>query len=263
MASVKDHVCIDVDKFNFTKPEKLNNSYFGAMSYGENCEPIYIQTPRLKCKTNVKDILENKNPFLEVIVPKNKLDFYDLFTKIDDKHIEKTFNSSEEWFGKELPLEAIDEMYKPLTKVFKKNSDPIIKFKLPVIKNKIQCPVYNQHKNFMDISNIKENDEIILILHLKGLKVLKTHYFCECYISQIKLFQEKDFKYNIIEHYSIIDNNDEEEDLEIFDEELINAINKEKAEKKQKIINLKKQLEEEEINISDKKKLLENLQKSN
>ena len=55
------------------------------MSYGDNSEPIYIQTPKLKCKVNVKDIAENKQPYLEVIVPKNKMDFYDLLTKIDDK----------------------------------------------------------------------------------------------------------------------------------------------------------------------------------
>ena len=260
--SVKNYDTIDVEKFNFTKPGKYNNSYFGAMSYGDNKEPIYIQTPKLRCKINVKDILENKQPYLEVIVPKHKLDFYDLFINIDDKHIKKTFISSEEWFGKELPLEAIDEMYKPITKGFKKNTEPSIKFKLPIIKNKIHCTVYNQQKNSIDISEIKENDELILILHLKGLKVLKQYYLCDCYISQIKLFQEKDLKYNIIDEYSIIDDDiDDLDDLEIFDEELIYEINKEKEEKKQKIEDLKKQLEEEEINIKEKKKLLEYLQK--
>ena len=260
-SSVKNYDTIDVEKFNFTKPEKFNNSYFGAMSYGDNSEPIYIQTPKLKCKVNVKDIAENKQPYLEVIVPKNKMDFYDLLTKIDDKHIKKTFTSSEEWFGKELPLEAIDDMYKPITKSFKKNSEPTVKFKLPLIKNKIQCTVYNKQKNSIDISEIKENDEVILIIHLKGLKVLKQFYLCDCYISQIKLFQDKDLKYNIIDEYSIIDDGNDEDDLDIFDEELIYEINKENEEKNQRIEELKKQLEEEEKNINEKKKLLENLQK--
>ena len=261
-SSVKNYDTIDVEKFNFTKPEKFNNSYFGAMSYGDNNEPIYIQTPKLRCNVSIKDIAENKQPYLEVIIPKNKMEFYDLLTKIDDKHIKKTFTSSEEWFGKELPLEAIDDMYKPITKSFKKDSEPKVKFKLPIIKNKIHCTVYNQQKNSIDISEIKENDEVILILHLKGLKVLKQFYLCDCYISQIKLFQDKDLKYNIIDEYSIIDDGiDNEDDLEIFDEELIYEINKEKEEKNQRIEELKKQLEEEEKNINEKKKLLENLQK--
>ena len=261
MASVKNYDSIDVNNFNYTKPEKYNNSYFGSMSYGDNTEPIYIQTPKLKCKTNIKDILSIKTPYLEVIIPKNRLDFYDLFINIDDKNVKTTFNRSEEWFNKELPMEAIDEMHKPITKGFKKNTEPSIKFKLPIIKGKVQCSVYNQMRNFIDINDIKENDEIILILHLKGLKVLKQHYFCDCYISQIKLFQEKDLKYNIINDYSIIDNIDNEEDLDIFDEEFIEEINKEKAEKENKIEVLKKELKEEEKNIKDKKKNLEDLQK--
>ena len=172
-SSVKNYDCIDPNLFNYTKPEKYNNSYFGSMSYGNNSEPIYIQTPKLKCKTNIKLILDNKNPYLEVIVPKNRLDFYDLFIKIDDNNIKTTFNKSEEWFGKGLPMDAIEEMYKPVTKGFKKNEEPSLKFKIPVIKGKVQCSVYNQSKNFIDISEIKENDEIILILHLIVLIVLK------------------------------------------------------------------------------------------
>jgi len=262
-SSVKTYDCIDVNKFNYTKPEKFNNSYFGSMSYDENLSPIYIQTPKLKCKTNTKEILQSKNPYLEVIIPKNRLDFYDLILSIDDKNVKTTFNRSEEWFNKELPMEAIDEMHKPLTKGFKKNSEPTIKFKLPIIKGKIQCSVYNQMRTFIDINDIKENDEIILILHLKGLKVLKQHYFCDCYISQIKLFQEKDLKYNIIDEYSFIENGDDEnpEDLEIFDEEIINEHIKEKEEKKQKIELMKKEVLEEENKLSDKKKLLEDLEK--
>ena len=93
--------------------------------------------------------------------------------------------------------------------------------------------------------------------------LLKQHYFCDCYISQIKLFQEKDLKYNIIDDYAIIENTDDEnpEDLEIFDEEIINEHIKEKEEKKQKIELMKKELLEEENKLLDKKKILEDLEK--
>lgn len=259
-SSVKVYDTLDTKDFNYTKPEKFNNSYFGSMSYGCNCEPIYIQTPKLISKTNVKEIIENKTPYLEVIIPKNRLDFYDLFINIDDKNIKNTFSKSEEWFNKELPMEVIDEMYRPITKSFKKNSDPTIKFKIPIIKNKVQCSTYNQQKNFIDITDIKEGDELILILHLKGLKILKQHFYCECYISQIKLFVQKDLKYNIIDDYSIIDDEENEDDMDIFDEELLQEINSEKELKEKQILDLKKELENSEKNIQEKKKLLEELE---
>ena len=253
---------VDISKINYSKPEKVGVSYFSSISYGGNLKPFLIQTGKLKCLNSIEEMKDKKSPYLEVEIPQGKFDMYDLFLSLDDQNIKTTVKNSEEWFKKELPLEAIDDMYKPITKGFKKNTEPSIKFKLPIIKNKIHCTVYNQQKNSIDISEIKENDELILILHLKGLKVLKQHYLCDCYISQIKLFQEKDLKYNIIDEYSIIDDGiDDIDDLDIFDEELINEINKEKEEKKLKIEDLKKQLEEEEKNMNEKKKLLENLQK--
>ena len=152
MTSVKTYESIQVDKFNYNKPTKYNNSYFGPLSYDENTEPIYIQTPKLKCKTNLKDIIEQKNPYLEVTIPKNRLDFYDLCLSIDDKNVKTTFEKSEDWFGKDLPMEAIEGMYKPITKGFKKDTEPTIKFKIPVAKGKFQCSCYNQSKNFIDVS---------------------------------------------------------------------------------------------------------------
>lgn len=262
MTSVKTYDSIDISNFNYTKPTKFNNSYFGPMSYDKNTEPIYIQTPKLRCKTVIKEIMENKTPYLEVTIPKNRLDFYDLFLNIDDKNVKITYERSNEWFGKELPIEAIEEMYKPFTKGFKKNTEPTLKFKIPVVKGKVQCSVYNQQRNFIDISDIKENDELILILHLKGLKVLKQHYLCDCYISQIKLFQEKDLKFNILDQYSIIDDNenDEQDDLDIFDEELLHEINKQKEEEKQKKLEKEIKIEELKKQMEENKKLLEDLE---
>ena len=232
MACVKRYEDVNLDDFNYTKPTKFNNSYFGQMSSGSNNEPIYIQTPIIRVKSNIKEVLNQKVPYLELSIPKNRLDFYDLFINIDDKNIKTTFSKSEEWFGKPLPLEAIDDMHKPLTKGFKKNSEPTIRYKIPIIKGKVQCSVYNQSKTFIDINEIKENDEVILILHLKGLKVLKQNYFCECYITQIKLFQEKDLKYNIIQDYSFVD--DEELLTDIFDEEILEVIDADKKKKMKK-----------------------------
>ena len=48
MNSVKKYSDIDINEINYSKPEKLGNSYFGSMCYGEGLTPLYIQTPILK-----------------------------------------------------------------------------------------------------------------------------------------------------------------------------------------------------------------------
>ena len=54
------------------------------MNYDENKEPIYIQTPKLKSNINAVDILDSKNPQLDVTISLNDIKFYDLLVNIDD-----------------------------------------------------------------------------------------------------------------------------------------------------------------------------------
>jgi len=245
MSSVLRHEDIDVNEINFSKPEKIGTSYFGSISYGSELKPLYVQTPKLKSLINICDICEQKNPHLELEIPSGNYDIYDFFLNLDDRCIKTTFKKSQEWFGKELPIEAVDDMFKRTTKPFKKNQNPVMKFKLPVVKNKIQCGVYNQQRVFLDINDIKENSEVVLVLHLRGLKVLKQHFYFDCYVSQIKLFQDKDTKYNIIPEYAVIEEKEDYDD--IFDQEVLRAngiLSEEQLEKEQLE---KEQLEKEQL----------------
>ena len=248
MSSVLRHEDIDVNEINFSKPEKIGTSYFGSISYGTELKPLYVQTPRLKSLINLCDLQDKKNPHIDVEVPNGNYDIYDFFLNLDDSCIKTTYKKSQEWFGKELPLESVDDMFKRTTKPFKKNQNPVMRFKLPVVKNKIQCGVYNQQRVFLDMNDIKENSEVILVLHLRGLKVLKQNFYFDCYVSQIKLFQDKDTKYSIIPDYAVIDDKTDYDD--IFDQEIIGANQNEEEDqriKEEERIKEEKRVEEEKI----------------
>tara|TARA_Y100000996_G_C22538405_1_gene649120 strand:- start:48 stop:1046 length:999 start_codon:yes stop_codon:yes gene_type:complete len=243
--------CDDVviDKINYTKPEKNGQSYFSSISYGDSLNPFYIQTPKLVSKTNISDMVGKKVPYLDVEVPSGKMNIYDFLLSLDDNNIKTTVKESEDWFGKEIPLQAIDDMYRRTTKPFKKNTAPHIRLRLPLIKNEIKCGVYNQNRIFIGTDEVKEGSEVVLILHIRGLKILKNTYYCDCYITQIKLFQEKESKFNIIKDYSILDDEDEEEKElgDIFSEEIYNSFQEEENNKK---------LKEKKKADAEKKKLM-------
>ena len=250
---------IDISKINYSKPEKIGPSYFGSISYGDNLKPLMIQTGKMKCLNSIEGMKDKKNPYLEIEIPKGKFDMYDLFLSLDDQNIKTTVKNSQEWFGKDLPLEAIDDMYKRTTKPFKKDSNPSLRFRLPVIKNEIQCSVYNQQKVFVDLNEVKGDSEVILILHIRGLKILKQYFYCDCYISQIKLFQDNnESKYNIMKEYALIDEEGSGETNydDIFDEEILSVFEEEKRlnkEKEEEEKRLKKEKEEEKKRLKKEK----------
>ena len=206
-----------------------------------------------------------KIPYLDVEVPSGKMNIYDFLLSLDDNNIKTTVKKSKEWFGKDIPLQAIDDMYRRTTKPFKKNTAPQIRLRLPLIKNEIKCGVYNQNRIFIGTDEVKEGSEVVLILHIRGLKVLKTTYYCDCYITQIKLFQEKEARFNIIKDYSILDDEDDEEKElgDIFSEEIFNSFQEEEKKKaEEKKVKEEKKKAEEEKKKAEKKKVEEEKKKA-
>ena len=254
-SSINKYEDVVMTDISYMNPEKIGPSYYSPIGYGDTNDPLYIQTPKIKCLHSISDVKEKTNPFLEVEIPNGKYDIYEFFMNMDDHNIKTTYKNRLEWFSKDLPLEAVDDMYKRTVQPFKKNSNPKLKFRLPVIKGKIMCNVYNQQKVFVDLDEIKEDSEVILILHIRGLKILKQYFYCDCYVSQIKLFQPENIKYSILPEYCMVD--DDEKDIydDIFDEEIYKASDdyKKKIDEKKKEEEQKRKEEEERIEEEKRK----------
>ena len=242
---------INVKKINYDKPDKNGSFYYSSINY-EN-KPLHLQSPKMKCKSSGENIIQNG--VLECETMNNDFSFYDFFLNIEDRNIKETFKKNKEWFGKEIPLDMIDDMYKRTIKPVKKDCKPSFSFKVPIIKGKVQCQIYDQNRVYIDINKLSPDCEIIFSLHLRGLKFLKQHYYCDCYISQIKIFVPKGEKYNIFSECVIDDDEIREEDIDIIDDEILRdmlekeRIQKEKEENKNKI----------QLQIRELQKQLDNL----
>jgi len=265
--SVYRYTELDLKKINYKKPEKQGLIYYTGIDYKN--EPLYLQTPKLILTKSGLNTIESKNNNLELEPVNNDFSFYDTLLNLDELNVKKTFENNKEWFDKDIPLEVIDNMYKRNNKPVKKDSKPQFSFKIPLIKDKVQCQVYDQKRNTLDLKTIKEGTECICILHIKGLKFLKQHYYLDLYISQIKIFLEGDIKYNILENYSFNDieeENNELKDLEqdlLLDEGYINSLKDKEAERNKLLSELEKYnniKSNSEIKISELKNLIKSLE---
>lgn len=239
---------INVKKINYEKPVKNGSFYYSPISYLN--KPLQILSPKMKC---ISDVTSEKN-YLECETLNDNFKFYDFFINIENKNIYETFTKNKEWFDKEIPLELIDDMYKRTLKPIKKDSKPKFNFKIPFLKTIPQCKIYDQNQICVDLSRLKEDTEIMFILHIKGLKFLKQHYYCDCYISQIKLFDSVE-KYTIFDKCMIEDIEPKKDDIDILDDEILYEINENKRLEILKE-NKKKEIEEK---INELQKELQNL----
>ena len=236
---------ITTDELTFTNPERLGNCYICNL-YNDD-DLVYVQTPILEI-SNIN--LSEDDNYIEV--SSDNKQFIDFLLEMDENCVQSTFNNSERWFKKDIPYEAIDNMYKE--RIIESDNDETIfqtRFKLPVVNEKIQCNIYNKDREIIDIKDLNGKN-IIMILHFKGLKILKDNFSLDCYINQIKVVDIN--KYNILNNYAIIEDEEEEPlDENMFSVEIQEILKSEqlekerlekiKSEKLEKINKLREELE--------------------
>lgn len=257
MTEVVRYDKLSLDSIQYEKPENQSNVYFGPMYYDLN--PLLLQSSRLKVK-EIRD--DTKNKYLVLETDSSDFRFYDKLVKLDDHNLDQTYQHSEEWFNKELPMDILETMYKRITQPFKKDEIPSVEFKLPFHKSSLQTKIYNSNNESVEIDNLTSGSTVIIMTHIRGLKFLKQNYYCDIFLSQIKLVKEvvKTIKpaMCLIEDDEITKVEDSQYDYEIVDEEVIQK-NKEISELETKILDYHNKIENDKLELSKLEEKLVNL----
>ena len=132
---VLDYKKLDIGKLIYKSPEKNNSLYSNIFyKYGNDEIPLYIQTPKLTLFSDIK--INNSKSFIELELDKEHINFFKFINDIDDNNIQITYNNSDNWFQNQLPMDVIDDFYIDQIKMKNYNKSPIVKFKIPIYKNK-------------------------------------------------------------------------------------------------------------------------------
>lgn len=246
---------MDVKKLVYTKPEKNGAYYYSPMAYDKN-QPIHIQTPRMKLRVPGNKLIDKTTPMVDVETLTDDFKFYDLMVSIDERNIRETFKHNKEWFQKDIPLDLIDDMYKRTTKPVKKDGRPQFTYKVPMSKGVVQCPIFDQHQNRRELKDLPQDAEVILVVHIRGLKFLKQYYYCDMYVSQMKVFLPQTEKFAILNECMIHD----DEPAEVLDEAVLLEIKQKREEIQKKVNEINSQIAGKNGEIEELTKTLRNLQ---
>lgn len=184
---------VNLSKIVYQEPVKTAGGCLMSRTlyqYQQQKIPIFIQSPRLRVSSDL-EILDSKT-YLELELDKKHINFYEFINNIDDQNISKTYTHSEEWFQEKLPMDVVDDFYKTNIKMRKYNKSPIIKFKIPIYKNKGRksCDIFGDDLRPIDMTEIKKNTEVICILELEGIKFFKQRFETEWKVIQLRVYPE-------------------------------------------------------------------------
>lgn len=212
MVNILKYDKIDLSNINILKPEKVGKYYYSRIRYDD--EPLYIQTDRLK---NLKsmEFFDKRDPYLELEIP---MKMYDVFSKLDDKVLSSTNENWDKWMNKQIPLEVFEKMYNKITTPFKVDDLPTIKLKLPISKSELLTKVFDDDKVDCTIENLKENMETICIYNIKGIKYNEKTFYCDAYVTQIKVFRNSTKSHEIPDQ-CLIDTEEEIDENDVIDQQ--------------------------------------------
>jgi len=221
---------LDTNKMIYESPKRQNDGYMSDIYYKfEEKDRLMIQTPKLQSNDG---IVTNKSgrQYLNVVL--DDQEFLNLLKKIDEKNVILTTQYSKEWFGKEMPMKIVDNYYRtPLT-----NNDSGSTMKFRVYKKEdsddLDTDLFNKNES-VDLKTFNElleneNNKVIAMVQLIGLKFLKRQFIPEWKLIQAKIYEKKevpymftdDTNYNSDDDYLVPDLSDEEEteidDLDIL-----------------------------------------------
>jgi hypothetical protein len=182
MTDVYDLSSLDYNKISFKAPIKQGNHYYSAITY-DGSKALYLETPNVYSGA---DLLSCENTLSVKISPED-FSVYDKLLDFDEYTVKNTTEKSEGWFNKHLPEDIVRGMYKRITSPIVKDELPKIELRVPRLKDKVQCGVFNTDGIPLAKDKIKCDTEIKCILHVKGLKFLKRYFYCDMYITQIKI----------------------------------------------------------------------------
>ena len=193
---VLNYAYLNVNDICFTEPRKTRvGSYLieTYTSFDNKRENVYIQTPKLKTVDGVV-ITENRG-YIDLEFDSNSPDFYQFITELDSKCIETTHTNSSKWFKQTFPINLVDEFYKTNIRPSRNNKPPTIRIKIPMSKKEVKTEFYDCNKEQINYENIKEQDELICVIQILGMKFLKQQFILETQLIQCKLCKENSNKY--------------------------------------------------------------------
>ena len=159
---------IDFTKINYKSPVKIGNYYYSAITY-DGDKSLYLETPNVYSS---QELIDCENTLSVKISPED-FSVYDKLLELDENNVKNTTDNSEAWFKKNLPENIVRDMYKRITEPIVKGELPKIALRIPKLKDKIICGVFNKDSIPLAKEEINCDTEIKCILHVKGLKFLK------------------------------------------------------------------------------------------
>tara|TARA_B100001093_G_C26771001_1_gene990182 strand:- start:408 stop:1493 length:1086 start_codon:yes stop_codon:yes gene_type:complete len=205
----------DFNQILLESPTPLHGgSYYTKLSIAKGCKNLYIQLPKV---TSKQGIMKNSSKvYCDLMFPSGNKEVISWFEQLEKRCQDLIIQKKELWFHNTVSDTDIDEMMNPIIRPYKSGKYFLVRSYLKGGK----CNVFDENEQIYDLENLTNNDEIIPLINLDGIRFNAKNIQIEITLTQLMVlipaqeFEKKCLiklhKYNNLE----INNNLLKENLE-------------------------------------------------
>ena len=207
------------NKLILLKPVQTGGNYF--IKFRINDTPLYIQPP--KCKSKGGIMKAGKKLYSDLMFTNENENFIRWMENLENHCQKIIYENREKWFETELDNHDIENSFVSPLKTYKSGKYYITRTNIPCILGKCSLKIYDEYENEIYFENIKDNNDIMCILEVQGIKCSTRSFQIEIEIKQMLLLKPTNmFEKCIIKplgNTNIAQNKENEQKMDVLNNE--------------------------------------------
>ena len=186
-----NHIHSPNDDFDFSKLHLLTPTVVTGgnhfIKFRWNEKPLYIQPP--KCKTKQGIAKSGKRFYCDLLFSNENEAFVRWMENLETHCQKQIFENKTKWFETDLDENDIENFFSPCLKLFKSGKMYSLKANVPTVLGNWNLKIFNEEEEEVDVSTIKEENDVMIILEFQGIKCSPRNFQIEIELKQMMVLQ--------------------------------------------------------------------------
>jgi hypothetical protein len=183
------------DTFDFKKnttfisPKLISSGCYFIRCFGQNQNPLYIQSPKCKSKQGIVKT-GNKKMHCDLIFTHEDEAFLRWIEDFENQCQQILFDNRNKWFDSDLEMHDIENSFASSFKMYK--SQHVLRANIPIRLGKCSLKIYDEQEQDVDIENISSDTVLMTILEIQGIKCSSRSFQIDFEIKQMMVLNPVD-----------------------------------------------------------------------
>ena len=183
---------LDYDSFLLSNPNGVQGGSYMTKITSNGNQGLFFQTPKLNTKQGI--VITDKKSYFDIMIDRGDSELISWVENLEECLQKKIYEKRKIWFETELDMEDIQNTMTPLLRPFRGGKYHLLRVSVPSMKSMIgqsRCAIYDENENVIDAKSVADDNKIICILEIQGIKFSSKYFQVDINARQIMTFKNE------------------------------------------------------------------------